>query len=93
MCKKLDPNLLLKDSLTGVLEISKLIAGLLYFLFRCAPKKYDSVVARLDWAKLDVENHQGLIESLSRNGGTSVFVVFDRHYPVSSLRFHCFACG
>ena len=55
ICKDLDPNLLAERLSNWRIRDFQTVAGLLYFLFRCAPKKYDSVVARLDWAKLDVE--------------------------------------
>ena len=53
ICRVLDPEVVagrLSDLRIRDFQTS---AGFLYFLFRCLPKKYDSVVARLDWLKLD----------------------------------------
>ena len=60
ICKTVDPDLLAERLSDWRIKDFQTVAGFLYFLFRCAPKKYDSVVARLDWTKLVAEINKDL---------------------------------
>lgn len=55
MCQKLDPALVARQLSDARMRQFQSAAGLLDFLFRCAPKKYDAVVQQLDWTKIDAE--------------------------------------
>lgn len=55
MSKKLDPTLVARQLSATQIRKFQSAAGLLDFIFRCAPKKYEAVVRQLDWAKLDAE--------------------------------------
>lgn len=84
ICRVLDPEVV-AEILSGVrIRDFQTAAELLHFLFRCVPKKYDSVVARLDLYKLDVDiakdfsspSHETevLLCSLSLSGNTCSLV-------------------
>lgn len=55
MCKHLDPELVARHISCARIRDFRSVAGLLDFLCRCVPKKYDLVIRQLDWAKLDAE--------------------------------------
>lgn len=55
MCKQLDPAFVARELSDARMRQFQSAAGLLDFLFRCAPKKYEAVVQHLDWAKIDAE--------------------------------------
>ena len=55
ICRILDPEVVAERLCCVRIRDFQTAANLLHFLFRCAPKKYDSVVARLDLVKLDAE--------------------------------------
>ncbi|MEH3122801.1 MAG: hypothetical protein PGN16_12610 [Sphingomonas phyllosphaerae] len=55
MCRPLDPALVAQQLSDARMRQFQSAAGLLDFLFRCAPQKYDAVVRQLDWSKLDAQ--------------------------------------
>lgn len=55
MCQRLDPAPVARQLSDARMRQFQSAAGLLDFLFRCAPQKYDAVVRQLDWSKLDAE--------------------------------------
>ena len=55
ICKNLDPAFVARHLSSACIRDFQSAAGLLNFLYRCVPKKYDDVVRQLDWAKLDAE--------------------------------------
>ena len=59
ICKAIDPTTLAAQLDSVRIRDFQSAAGLLHFLFRCAPKKYDGVVGQLDWDKLHWEIGQG----------------------------------
>ena len=52
-CKMLDPVLVARQLSDARIRDFQTAAGLLSVLYRCTPKKYESIVRQLDWAKLD----------------------------------------
>ena len=54
-CKMLDPVLVARQLSDARIRDFQTAAGLLSVLYRCTPKKYESIVRQLDWAKLDAQ--------------------------------------